>query len=550
MACAKKQFRLLCICTFFLLGFVSQVLAQSKSEPKNPPTQPSEEDGTPTLICPSGKDPDQVACVINRDEYNPGLICYNVDGEAKVIFDGYMNVHSLISERDFIFTVSDTIYVIDKETLETQSFKFSDFTWPEEKTIPQVYEAKSFFKDQSEDGGPAITLMDLERNGERSVEVVVIDGEENTAISVIKNLEGAEWIVSTTSNTGMIGGSFGVKKVKRSGDIFNVSLVIAPSRLGSDFGTIKNTTAAFYVEDTDLLVFSVTDSSDESSAIYTYEATTATLTLGITDSISYMIPRGGLLPMSDAGDSGLIVSAGDHIEGYEVSDDMSFPLSYGDLNILTVTNPLMHDTGQIIFTDICGGTPEEGPYTTEACDGSDNDGDLAVDENLTQDCVGTCGQPGESTCVNGVWSACVDLDTYSCGAVDNCPNDSLKTEDGICGCDVADDDLNANGIIDCIEPTPTEPTAPIILPTIPNIPAPSGDATTTSSVTTTNYASGRLSGGIACSLNTHAQSPIQNGAQEVLLFLILLGVIGLARWKINFSPSSSLDSSHDLFHAP
>jgi hypothetical protein len=42
------------------------------------------------------------------------------------------------------------------------------------------------------------------------------------------------------------------------------------------------------------------------------------------------------------------------------------------------------------------------------------------------------------------------------GIVDQCPNDPMKTEPGICGCGVADTDTDTDGTADCIDGCPTD----------------------------------------------------------------------------------------------
>ncbi len=99
----------------------------------------------------------------------------------------------------------------------------------------------------------------------------------------------------------------------------------------------------------------------------------------------------------------------------------------------------------------------------DACQ-SDSDGDGAIDvcefcdNDPAKISPGTCGcgvadtdsdSDGTADCLDG----CNDLiDSDGDGVVnciDGCPNDALKTEPGVCGCGVADDDSDGDGIKDC-----------------------------------------------------------------------------------------------------
>ncbi|MBF0106501.1 MAG: hypothetical protein HQM16_14395 [Deltaproteobacteria bacterium] len=57
-------------------------------------------------------------------------------------------------------------------------------------------------------------------------------------------------------------------------------------------------------------------------------------------------------------------------------------------------------------------------------------------------------------CQEGRWDASVDV----CACVDDCPLDPNKGVPGVCGCGVADEDLDLNGVIDCNQPEPICPT--------------------------------------------------------------------------------------------
>ena len=49
-----------------------------------------------------------------------------------------------------------------------------------------------------------------------------------------------------------------------------------------------------------------------------------------------------------------------------------------------------------------------------------------------------------------------DLDGTPDGC-DECPDDAAKTEQGVCGCGVADEDADANGLLDCLDQCPDDP---------------------------------------------------------------------------------------------
>ena len=92
----------------------------------------------------------------------------------------------------------------------------------------------------------------------------------------------------------------------------------------------------------------------------------------------------------------------------------------------------LNDSGQLafraMFTD-----GSQGIFVT-----ADTDGDGVVD--AFDNCPNTVNPNQEDADGDGVGDAC-----------DGCPNDPNKTAPGDCGCGVADDDLDDNGIPDCME---------------------------------------------------------------------------------------------------
>ncbi|MCA9515115.1 MAG: hypothetical protein KC635_09255, partial [Myxococcales bacterium] len=130
----------------------------------------------------------------------------------------------------------------------------------------------------------------------------------------------------------------------------------------------------------------------------------------------------------------------------------------------------------------CEGTPYD--PEEERCDGQDNDCDGETDEDFPElglpctDGEGACaasgawacsvfgdgatcsaspGSPGEETC-NGVDDDCDGVVDNVVGeaCADGCPEDPAKTAPGVCGCGVADDDGDGDGVADCVDGCPAD----------------------------------------------------------------------------------------------
>jgi hypothetical protein len=100
--------------------------------------------------------------------------------------------------------------------------------------------------------------------------------------------------------------------------------------------------------------------------------------------------------------------------------------------------------------DVCDGDPKCGGSTcggsqpaceTECFSDDDSDMDGIVDDE--DNCPDTQNSLQEDADEDGFGDAC-----------DNCPADPNKTDPGICGCDVADDDTDGDLIEDCIDNCP------------------------------------------------------------------------------------------------
>jgi hypothetical protein len=65
-----------------------------------------------------------------------------------------------------------------------------------------------------------------------------------------------------------------------------------------------------------------------------------------------------------------------------------------------------------------------------------------------------CGADGSNTITltNSIIVCANDDNDSACNDVDDCPNDPNKTTSGTCGCGIADDDTDGDGIADCIDP--------------------------------------------------------------------------------------------------
>jgi len=131
------------------------------------------------------------------------------------------------------------------------------------------------------------------------------------------------------------------------------------------------------------------------------------------------------------------------------------------------TNLGMLSSGTVM--QVC---PEDyqGPYSEEACDGIDNDGDGHEDNSpplfeapegteptppLTKEVkLDNCGTEIQS-CINGSYqttgmSNLVDDDKDGiCNQNDQCPSDATKSSPGICGCGIADIDADKDGVYTC-----------------------------------------------------------------------------------------------------
>jgi hypothetical protein len=114
------------------------------------------------------------------------------------------------------------------------------------------------------------------------------------------------------------------------------------------------------------------------------------------------------------------------------------------------------------FGDACEGCPQDPDKSvpgTCGCGVADTDTDM----DGTPDCIDDCPQDPDKTspgtCGCGVPDADSDNDgTPDCN--DGCPNDPEKTSPGTCGCGVldSDTDTDGDGVIDCLDPFPGDPT--------------------------------------------------------------------------------------------
>lgn len=104
--------------------------------------------------------------------------------------------------------------------------------------------------------------------------------------------------------------------------------------------------------------------------------------------------------------------------------------------------------------DECPNDPEKIVAGLCGCGESETD----TDHDKTPDCIDLCpndpdkSHPGICGCGNSDISD-VDNDGHI-DCEDLCPNDPNKFEPGACGCGNLDEDLNRNGVIDCLEPCP------------------------------------------------------------------------------------------------
>ena len=92
----------------------------------------------------------------------------------------------------------------------------------------------------------------------------------------------------------------------------------------------------------------------------------------------------------------------------------------------------------------------DGDIPPECIDPCPYDPDNDVDED------GVCGPeicveedvcPGDPECTEGETEECTD----------GCPEDTSKTEPGLCGCGVSDGDSDGDGTVDCLDPCPFDP---------------------------------------------------------------------------------------------
>jgi len=124
-----------------------------------------------------------------------------------------------------------------------------------------------------------------------------------------------------------------------------------------------------------------------------------------------------------------------------------------DLGLTTTASPLAAGEVGVPYPDaglVVGGLP---PYSVEVTGGTVPPG-LAVDP-ITGVLAGTPESGGAFTFDVRVTDAADDTATGTFEITitqDLCPDDPAKTEPGVCGCGVADDDANANAVLDCLEP--------------------------------------------------------------------------------------------------
>jgi len=119
------------------------------------------------------------------------------------------------------------------------------------------------------------------------------------------------------------------------------------------------------------------------------------------------------------------------IENPDCSILLPIPTPYS----IVFLDPDTDGDGVLDCDDLCLDTPVNETTNADGCACSQ----LTVDDN--DPCT-------EDTCEAGIVTTDGDL---TCDADDGCPNNPNKIAPGICGCEVSDEDLDMDGITDCID---------------------------------------------------------------------------------------------------